>query len=90
MVVVGADVHKRTHTFVVVDAVGKRLGHKTVTADADGHDQAIRWVHCMFAAEVAADPEGLRWGIEDCRHLSARLEMICSTLARRWCGSRPS
>ena len=75
MVVVGADVHKRTHTFVVVDAVGKRLGHKTVTADADGHDQAIRWVHCMFAAEVAADPEGLRWGIEDCRHLSARLEM---------------
>ena len=26
MVVVGADVHKRTHTFVAVDAVGKKLG----------------------------------------------------------------
>lgn len=75
MVVVGADVHKRTHTFVVVDAVGKKLGHKTVKADAGGHDQALRWVHSEFAVQIAADPEGLRWGIEDCRHLSARLEI---------------
>jgi transposase len=75
MVVVGADVHKRTHTFVVVDAVGKKLGHKTVRADGAGHDAAIRWVHTEFAARVGADPEGLRWAIEDCRHLSARLEI---------------
>lgn len=75
MVVVGADVHKRTHTFVIVDAVGKKLGHKTVKADAGGHDQAIRWVQAEFAAQIAADPEGLCWGIEDCRHLSARLEI---------------
>jgi transposase len=75
MVVVGADVHKRTHTFVVVDGVGKKLGHKTVRADGAGHDQAIRWVQTEFAAAIAADPEGLRWGIEDCRHLSARLEI---------------
>ncbi len=75
MVVVGADVHKRTHTFVVVDAVGKKLGHKTVKADGSGHDQAIRWVQAEFAEAIAADREGLRWGIEDCRHLSARLEI---------------
>lgn len=75
MVVVGADVHKRTHTFVVVDAVGKKLGHKTVKADGPGHDQAITWVQTEFAEQIAADPEGLRWGIEDCRHLSARLEI---------------
>jgi transposase len=79
MVVVGADVHKRTHTFVVVDAVGKKLGQKTVKADGAGHDQAIRWVQREFAATIAADlavgGEGLRWGIEDCRHLSARLEI---------------
>ena len=53
---------------------------KTVKADGAGHDQAIRWVQSEFAEKVAADPEGLRWGIEDCRHLSARLEIaICST-----------
>ena len=75
MVVVGADVHKRTHTFVVVDAVGKKLGQKTVKADGRGHDQAIRWVQTEFAEQITADPEGLRWGIEDCRHLSARLEI---------------
>ena len=75
MVVVGADVHKRTHTFVVVDGVGKKLGHKTVKATGDGHDQAIRWVQSEFAEKIAADSEGLRWGIEDCRHLSARLEI---------------
>lgn len=75
MVVVGADVHKRTHTFVVVDAVGKKLGQKTVRADGAGHDQAIAWVWAEFAEAIAADSEGLRWGIEDCRHLSARLEI---------------
>lgn len=79
MVVVGADVHKRSHTFVVVDAVGKKLGEKTVKADGKGHDQAIRWVHTAFADQIAADLAaggvGLRWGIEDCRHLSARLEI---------------
>ena len=75
MVVVGVDVHKRTHTFVVVDAVGKKLGHKTVKATAEGHDLAVRWVQAEFAAVIAADPDGLRWGIEDCRHLSARLEI---------------
>jgi transposase len=75
MVVVGADVHKRTHTFVVVDGVGKKLGHKTVRADAAGHDKAIRWVQAEFAEAITADPQGLRWGIEDCRHLSARLEI---------------
>ena len=30
MVVVGADVHKRTHTFVAVDEVGRKLGEKVV------------------------------------------------------------
>ena len=32
MVVVGADVHKRTHTFVAVDEVGRKLGEKVVAA----------------------------------------------------------
>jgi len=67
MVVVGADVHKRTHTFVAVDEVGKELGHKTVDATTAGHQAAVRWAWDRFGRQ-------LRWAIEDCRHLSARLE----------------
>lgn len=67
MVVVGADVHKRTHTFVAVDEVGRHLGQLTVAATAKGHRKAIAWAW----KELGRD---LKWGIEDCRHLSARLE----------------
>lgn len=67
MVVVGADVHKRTHTFVAVDEVGRELGHKTVPATTAGHQDAVRWVRERFGRD-------LLWAIEDCRHLSARLE----------------
>ena len=67
MVVVGADVHKRTHTFVVVDEVGRKLGEKTVAATSVGHAEAVMWVRERFGAHVV-------WAIEDCRHLSARLE----------------
>ena len=42
MVVVGADVHKRSHTFVAVDAVGRKLGEKTVKATTEGHQVALR------------------------------------------------
>ncbi len=67
MVVVGADVHKRTHTFVAVDEVGRKIGEKTVKAIAAGHAEAVMWVRERFGAQVV-------WAIEDCRHLSARLE----------------
>ena len=67
MVVVGADVHKRTHTFVAVDEAGRELGHKTFDANTAGHQAAVRWARERFGAE-------LLWAIEDCRHLSARLE----------------
>ena len=67
MVVVGADVHKRSHTFVAVDAVGRKLGEKTVKATTEGHHVALMWARDQFGVE-------LRWGIEDCRNMSARLE----------------
>jgi transposase len=67
MVVVGADVHKRTHTFVAVDQAGRELGHKTFDATTPGHQAAVRWVRERFGDEVL-------WAIEDCRHLSTRLE----------------
>lgn len=67
MVVVGADVHKSTHTFVAVDEVGRTLGQKTVKATTDGHLKAIKWAREQFGTE-------LLWAIEDCRNMSARLE----------------
>jgi transposase len=67
MVVVGADVHKRTHTFVAVDEVGRKLGEKIVKATTEGHRQAVQWARAEFGVELV-------WAIEDCRHLSARLE----------------
>ncbi|WP_248259470.1 IS110 family transposase [Georgenia sp. EYE_87] len=68
MVVVGADVHKRSHTFVAVDQAGRKLAEITVKAVAAGHDKAVRWAQDRFGTEVV-------WAIEDCRHLSARLEI---------------
>ena len=76
MVVVGADVHKRTHTFVAVDAVGKKLAEKVVRATSSGHHQALRWARERFGAEVV-------WAIEDCRHLSARLERDLLTAGQK-------
>jgi transposase len=67
MVVVGADVHKRTHTFVAVDEVGRELGAKTFDAITAGHQAAVRWARERFGQDLV-------WAIEDCRHLSARLE----------------
>lgn len=65
MVVLGCDAHKRTHTVVAVDAVGAQLDSITVAATRDGHLRLVRW---------AAQFGERRWAIEDCRHVSRRLE----------------
>lgn len=67
MIVIGTDAHKRSHTFVGADEVGRRLGEKTVKATTAGHATAIVWAREQFGTELI-------WGIEDCRNLSARLE----------------
>ncbi|WP_179964242.1 IS110 family transposase [Mycolicibacterium duvalii] len=76
MVVVGADVHKRTHTFVAVDEVGRKLAEKTVTAITAGHAEMVMWARQRFGDDVV-------WAIEDCRHLSARLERDLLALGQK-------
>jgi transposase len=76
MVVVGADVHKRTHTFVAVDEVGRKIGEQVVRATTAGHAQAVMWARERFGVEVV-------WAIEDCRHLSARLERDLLTAGQK-------
>ena len=65
MVTVGSDSHKRSHTLVAVDSNGKRRGSCTVTANSAGHLEALRW--------AGQWPER-KWALEDCRHVSRRLE----------------
>ena len=67
MVTLGIDAHKRTHTVVAVDELGRELGQKTTTATTSGdHLEMLRW------AERFGDER--TWAVEDCRHLSRRLE----------------
>jgi len=65
MVTIGVDLHKRTHTLVVVEPTGRQLATRTVRATVAGHVEALRWAQGW--AERA-------WALEDCRHLSRRFE----------------
>jgi hypothetical protein len=42
-VVIGVDAHKRSHTLVAVDEVGRKLGERVVDATSEGHLQALAW-----------------------------------------------
>ncbi len=65
MVVLGIDADKRTHTVVAVDELGQTVGQTTVPATSAGNLKMIRWSR-QFGER--------RFAVEDCRHLSRRLE----------------
>jgi transposase len=67
MIVIGVDTHKRSHTLVALDAAtGATRGQLTIPAGDGGTLDALR-----FAGEL--DDERV-WAVEDCRHVSGRLE----------------
>jgi len=67
MIVIGADTHKSTHTLAAVDAAtGRVVATKTISAGKEGMLAAWRWAHAFDGERV--------WAIEDCRHVSGRLE----------------
>lgn len=67
MIVVGIDPHMKTHTAVAIDAAtGASLGERTVTCDGAGHDELLSWARGLSTERYFA--------IEDCRHVSGRLE----------------
>jgi transposase len=75
VIMIGADSHKR-----------RRIGEKTVRTNPDGHIDLLAWSRRL--AEEA--PAGTRvvFALEDCRHLTRRLE--ADLLAGGgWCGYRP-
>jgi transposase len=67
MVVLGIDAHKRTHTVVAVDEVGRQLGVRvTQSTSTSAHLELVVWAEKFGPSR--------RWAVEDCRHLSRRLE----------------
>lgn len=67
MIVIGVDVHKRTHALAAVDGItGREIAPRAIQATDGGHVEALR-----FAAGLGGQ---VVWAIEDCRHVSRRLE----------------
>jgi transposase len=67
MIVIGADTHKRAHTLAAVDlGTGRLRGTSEIKADEPGHLRGLRWARRLADERV--------WAIEDCRHVSHRLE----------------
>jgi transposase len=67
MITLGIDAHKRTHTVVAVDEAGRQIGCKTTAATtSEDHLAMLRWAQRLGVER--------KWAVEDCRHLSRRLE----------------
>jgi transposase len=67
MIVIGVDAHKRTHTCAAVQELTSReIETRTAAARDDGHGRLLEWGRGLGEPVV--------WAIEDCRHVSGRLE----------------
>jgi transposase len=69
MLVLGIDPHKATHTVVAVDELGRQVGQRTVRARTPQHLELLAW-----ARKLAGGSDEVGWAVEDCRHVSRRLE----------------
>jgi transposase len=67
MIVIGSDPHKRSYTCSAVGAgTGELRGSETVQATSAGHERLLGWARGLDRERV--------WAIEDCRHVSGKLE----------------
>lgn len=69
MMTIGVDAHKRSHTAVVLNEVGVKVGEVTVSASPEGLVALAEWADQF--------PER-RWAVEDCRHVTGWLERMLS------------
>ena len=78
VVMVGIDVHKDSHCAVAVDEAGRQLGGPRTfkTTDA-GCLRLLRWAQGSHAADEVV------FAVEDCRHLTGRLERTMLTAGAR-------
>jgi transposase len=76
MIVIGADVHKRTHALAAVDAgTGRQRGARQIRAEEQGHLAAVRWARGLDDERV--------WALEDCRHVSRHFEQALIAAGER-------
>jgi transposase len=76
MIVIGADTHKRSHALAAVDeGTGRVRGQREIEADEPGYLAAVRWARGLDEERV--------WAIEDCRHVSRRLEQALLAAGER-------
>jgi transposase len=67
MIVLGADMHKRSHTVAAVgEATGELLGERTVQVGIRGFGAVLVWARGLDGERV--------WALEDCRHMSGSFE----------------
>ena len=67
MIVLGADMHKQSHTVAaVVATTGELWGDKTVRVGDDGFLGLLDWARALGEQRV--------WALEDCRHVSSSFE----------------
>ena len=67
MIVLGADMHKRSHTIAAVTAAtGELAGELTVDVGKRGFAAALEWGRGLGGERV--------WALEDCRHVSGAFE----------------
>jgi transposase len=76
MIVIGVDTHKRQHALCAVEeGTGRVRGSREIKADEAGHQAAVRWARSLDGERV--------WAIEDCRHVSRRLEQALLAVGER-------
>ena len=76
MIVLGADMHKSSHSIVAVDAAtGQLIGEKTVAVGARGFGALVVWARGLAGERV--------WALEDCRHVSGALERFLISRGER-------
>jgi transposase len=76
MIVIGTDTHKRSHALAAVDGgTGAVVAEREIAAVDSGHLQALRWARELDSDRV--------WAIEDCRHVSRRLEQALIAAGER-------
>ena len=67
MIVLGADMHKRSHTIAAVGmTTGELLGERTVGVGVRGFGALLVWARGLDGERV--------WALEDCRHVSGSFE----------------
>jgi hypothetical protein len=81
-VVIGVDAHKRSHTLVAVDEIGRKIAERTVGTTSEYHLQVLengpvngRWCGSLWRTVATS---------------SADWRRICCEQARRWSGCRPN